>query len=263
VKLQGARVLITGASRGLGYELASVVAARGARVVLVARSADLIEKLAGELNGEAFAADLCDPTCIDGLVAAIERDGPIDILVNNAGVDHTGRLTEADPSALAALYGVNLIAPVLLTRAVLPGMLERGRGNIVNISSIAGTNSVPGLAPYSSSKAGLSHFSGCLRLDLDRHPVEVTLAELGPIESTMMTSLRSYGPTKRALDRLAVLRLERDLKMDAVVAALIDAIERDRPHLRMPKRNAMFPMLVESPRRITRVLLRGVDTDTD
>ncbi len=269
MKLERARVVVTGASRGLGADLAAVLAGRGARVVLVARTADVIAKLAKELDGEAFAADLAslaepaNPGGIDALVASIEREGPIDVLVNNAGVDLTGRLTDAEPSAIAALFAVNLVAPVLLCRAVIPGMLERGRGHIMNVSSLAGTNALPGLASYSSSKAGLTHFTAALREELHGKPVGVTLAELGPIESTMMASLRSYGPTRRSLDRLAQLRLQVDLRMETVVAALADAIERERQHVRMPLRDAAFPILAETPRALTRLLLSGVDRDHD
>ena len=263
MKLDGARVVVTGASRGLGAELVTAVAARGARVVLVARTAELIEKRAGDLGGEAYPADLADPAGIYALVHAIERDGPIDVLVNNAGVDLTGRLVNADPAAIAALYSVNLVAPVLLCRTVIPGMLQRGRGHILNVSSLAGTNVLPGLEPYSSSKAGLTHFTAALRDELHGKPIGVTLAELGPIDSTMMTSLRSYEPTRRALQRLATLRLQVDLRMDSVVSALVESIERERAHVRMPRRDAAFPILAETPRALTRLLLAGVDRHHD
>ncbi len=255
--------MVTGASRGLGAELAVAVAAKGARVALVARSANVITKLAADLGGDAYPADLTEHTALGELVAAIERDGPIDVLVNNAGVDLTGRLTELDPEAIASLFAVNLVAPVLLSRAVITAMLDRGRGHILNVSSLAGTNALPGLAPYSASKAGLSHFTSGLRAELRGQPIGVTLAELGPIESTMMDSLRSYGPARRALNRLATLRLQVDLAMDAVVSALVGAIENNRAHVRMPLRDAAFPFLAETPRALTRLLLTGVDHHGD
>jgi short-subunit dehydrogenase len=153
---------------------------------------------------------------------------------------------------------VNLLAPMLLSRAVLPGMLARGRGQIVNVSSLAGTNALPGVAPYSASKAGLTHFSAGLRAELKGTPVVTTLAEIGPVESSMMSHLWAHPPTARALRRLRMLRLEVDLDMGRVVDALTDAIEHDRRHLRMPKRDALFPMCAEAPRRLTEWLLAGV-----
>jgi short-subunit dehydrogenase len=256
--LPGARVVVTGASRGIGAALAAELAARGARVVLVARSVEPLEKLAAELGGEAFAADLADASAIEPLVRRIEAGGPIDVLVNNAGVDLTGDLVALPTDEIARLLAVNLCAPMLLCRAVIPGMRSRGAGHIVNVSSLAGTNAVPGLAPYSASKAGLSHFTAGLRAELKGTPITTTLAQVGTVESTMVDSLRAHEPTRRALARLERLHLAVDLDLRVVVDALADAIERDKRHLRLPKRDALFPLIVEVPRRVTELLLTGV-----
>jgi short-subunit dehydrogenase len=133
----------------------------------------------------------------------------------------------------------------------------------MNVSSLAGTNALPGLAPYSTSKAGLSHFTAALRAELKGTGITTTLAEIGPVESTMMQSLHGHPATERALVRLRQLQLAVELDMDAVVRALVDAIEHQRRHVRMPKRNALFPILTESPRRITEVLLTGVRAQDD
>ena len=258
MNLNGARVIVTGASRGIGEKIAQECAAKGARVAVVARSEEKLAKLAADIGGDAYAADFGDWRAVSPLVRRIEADGRVDVLVNNAGVDLTGRLTDLDERAIVQLYDVNLVAPVLLTRAVLPGMLERGRGHIVNVSSVAGTNALPGVAPYSSSKAGLSHFTAGLRADLKGTPVTTTLAEIGPVESAMMDSLRAHEPTRRALARLRKLRVTVDLDMDAVVAAIVDAIETDRRHVRLPKRNVVFPLLAEAPRRLTEWMLAGL-----
>jgi short-subunit dehydrogenase len=256
MKLAGARIVVTGASRGIGRQLATELAGRGASVVLVARSAELLEKLAAELGGEAFAADLTDARAIEPLVRAIESHGPIDVLVNNAGVDLTGELVELSSEAIESLLALNLRAPILMSRAVIPGM--RGRGHIVNVSSLAGTNALPGMAPYSASKAGLSHFTAGLRAELKGSPITTTLVEIGAVESTMIESVKSHAPTRRAFARLERLRLSFDLDIDVVVAALVDAIEHDKRHVRLPRRSALFPMIVEVPRRVTEYLLAGV-----
>jgi short-subunit dehydrogenase len=258
MKPAGARIVVTGASRGIGAALATELTARGAHVVLVARSAEPLEKLAAELGGEAYPADLADANTIEPLVRRIEADGPIDVLVNNAGIDLTGDLVTLPADDIARLVAVNLCAPMLLCRAVIPGMRSRGRGHIVNVSSIAGTNAVPGLAPYSASKAGLSHFTAGLRADLKGTPITTTLAQVGTVKGTMVDSLRAYEPTRRALRRLERLHVVSDLDMRVVVDALADAIEHDKRHVRLPKRDALFPVIVEAPRRLTELLLAGV-----
>jgi uncharacterized protein len=154
---------------------------------------------------------------------------------------------------------VNLIAPVLLSRAVIPRMRAQGHGHVVNVSSLAGTNALPGVAPYAASKAGLSHFTAGLRAELKGTGITTTLAEIGTIESTMMDSLRAHEPTRRALARLETLHLVRDLAMDDVADALVRAIDERRRHVRLPRRDAAFPLLTEAPRRLTEWLLAGVD----
>jgi short-subunit dehydrogenase len=263
MQLAGSRVVVTGASRGIGAELASRLAEKGARVALVARSQDAIAKLAADLGGDAYPADLADATTIEPLVRAIEADGPIDVLVNNAGVDLTGSLTELAPDRIQELIAINLVAPMLLSRAVIPAMRTRGRGHIMNVSSLAGTNALPGLAPYSTSKAGLSHFTAALRAECKGTGITTTLAVIGPVESSMMESLHSHPPTERALARLGRLGLAVELEMPVVVAALVDGIERERRHVRLPRRNALFPILTEAPRRITEMLLTGVRANDD
>jgi uncharacterized protein len=263
MKLSGARVVVTGASRGIGARLATQLAATGARVALVARSRDAIVDLATELGGEAYPADLADASTVGPLVRAIETDGPIHVLVNNAGIDLTGAFVDLDPARIRELIAVNLVAPMLLCRAVVPTMRLRGAGHIMNVSSLAGTNALPGLAPYSTSKAGLSHFTAALRAECKGTGITTTLAEIGPVESSMMQSLHGHPPTERALQRLATLRLAVELDMDQVVAALVHAIEHERRHVRMPKRSALFPILTEVPRRITEVLLTGVRAQDD
>jgi uncharacterized protein len=258
VKLDGARVVITGASRGIGEGLATEFAARGAQVALVARSEDALKKLAADLGGDAYAADLADASTIEPLVQRIEADGAIDVLVNNAGVDLAGVFTDLPSEAIEQLIAVNLVAPMLLSRAVIPGMRARGRGQIVNISSMAATNALPGLAPYSSSKAGLSHFTAGLRAELKGTPLTTTLVELGPVVGTMIDNLRTNERTRKALHRMATLRLAVDLDPADVVDGIVQAVENERRHLRMPKRDILFPMLCESPRRMTEWLLAGV-----
>jgi short-subunit dehydrogenase len=262
--IRGRRIVITGASRGIGAELARALAGRGAELALVARSRSDLEKVAADVGGaHVYAADLSDVDELDDLVGAIEADGAIDALVNNAGVDLAGRLCDTPADRIAQLIAVNLTAPIVLSRAVIPAMLQRGSGHIVNISSLSGTNSLPGIAPYSASKAGLSHFTAGLRAELRGTPITTTLVQIGPVVSEMMDSLRAHGPTRRAVERLGRLQLSYDLPMHVVVDAIVDAIEHNRRHVRLPRRDALFPLLVEAPRRLTEWLLAGVDHQRD
>ena len=146
--LANAHVVVTGASRGIGRELVDVLAARGARLALVARNGNTLDALVGQRGADRVAAypcDLGDRVALDRLIQRIESArGPIDVLVNNAGLDHTGAFTDMSAAELRAVVDVNLIATAELCRQVLPGMTRRRRGHVLNVSSIAG--SVPSAA---------------------------------------------------------------------------------------------------------------------
>jgi short-subunit dehydrogenase len=257
--LHAKRVVVTGASRGIGADLVRRFASVGAHVVLVARGADAIEKLAADLGGEAYPCDLGDRAQRDALIPRIEANGPIDVLVNNAGLLDTTAFDEMDPSSIDALIDVNLHAPIQLTRAALPAMLRRGSGRIVDISSMAGSSCLPGVAVYGATKAGLSHFNGYQRAELAGTGVSTTLVELGPVDNEMGNSLDDHGPMHRSLDRLRTLRLLKELPPERVARAIVRAVERDATFLRMPKRAAAFPVIATLPRQLGRVLMTGVD----
>lgn len=259
MNLSGKRVLITGASRGIGEQLAEKFAGAGARVALVARTEPALKELANRLNGTAHVADLADPDHVRGLIDRVESDGgAVDVLVNNAAIEHAGPFLAVTPTQLAAQLYLNLTAPMELCQQVIPGMLQRGAGSIVNISSVGGTNAVPGVASYSASKAGLSHFTAALRAEFKGTPLKTTLVELGPVATEMMQHLYDYPPTDRAVARLRHLGVIKEIKADHVAGKVVEAVRRDRRHLRMPKRDAIYPLLVEAPRRITELLLSGV-----
>jgi len=259
VELDGRRALITGASRGIGEALARRFAEAGADVALVARNEDAIRALADELGGTAHPADLADPAVVSGLVDRVEADGgPIDVLVNNAGLDGGGYFPAMEPGELDRVLHVNLVAVLQLCRQVLPGMLERGRGRIVNISSMAGAAAFPGMAAYAATKAGLSHFTETLALDLRGLPVGTTLVELGPIPTDMLDHVDTYQPTRDAFDRGYRLGLIVDVPRERVADEVVRAVERDRMHVRLPKRAAGYPLLTQLPRELTRLTLTGI-----
>jgi short-subunit dehydrogenase len=228
-------------------------------VALVARSREPLEKLASDLGGQAYVVDLSDPCQVNGLIDQVEANGPIDVLVNNAGVDHPGLVIELTEGDIGPVVQVNLVTPLDLCRQVLPGMLERGRGHIVNVSSLGGCNALPGLGIYSSTKAGLSHFTSALRAELKGTPVRTTLVQIGPTQTEMWDSVTSHPSFARAVQRLRREGLIVDLDPGVVADRIVAAVEGDRRHVRMPARDALFPLLVEAPRRITEWLLAGVD----
>ncbi len=149
---QDLRAVVTGASSGIGAAYARALAARGERVVLVARRADRLEALARERGGEPVAlvlpCDLAAPGAAGALRAALEARGvSVDLLVNSAGRGHTARFDTQSPEAIRAMIDVNVRAQVETTHAFLPGMRARGRGRIVNVAPVAGES--PDMIPRS------------------------------------------------------------------------------------------------------------------
>ncbi len=181
-------VVITGASAGIGAGIARELARAGASLTLVARRRDLLEQLAAEVGVPCHlvTADLADPTAsFDWLAEAEAALGPIDVLVNNAGVELVARYDQTDMVKAERLLRLNLLVPMQLTRAVLPGMLARGRGTIVDVASIAALNPMRGYVVYAASKAGLAGCSDALRSELLGTGVHVVTVYPGPIRTDM------------------------------------------------------------------------------
>ncbi|MBA2774329.1 MAG: SDR family oxidoreductase [Nocardioidaceae bacterium] len=259
MNLEGSRVLVTGASRGIGSALTTEFAAAGASVVLVGRDVAELEAVAGRTGGVAWQADLADVEQVHALVARVEAaTGPLDVLVNNAGVENAGDFVEQSAAAVEGTYQLNLLTPVALCRQVLPGMLSRGRGHIVNVSSLAAFSAFPGVAVYGSSKAGLTQFTAGLRADLRGRPVGTTIAELGPVATGMLARLMEYAPTSDSFARLYRLGLVADVQPEEVAQAVVAAVRTGRRHVRLPRRTAVAAQLASSPRRTTEWLLSGV-----
>jgi short-subunit dehydrogenase len=256
MELADRRVLVTGASRGIGRALAEGFAAAGAHVAVVARSEGPLKELAERLGGTAHAADLTDPVATVTLARRVEDEaGPVDVLVNNAGISHIGYFLS---QSAEQIYQVNLMAPVRLCRELLPRMIERGRGHVVNVSSLAGVISTPGLVHYGSSKAGLSHYTAGLRQELHGLPIGVTLVELGSVPTELDDQTRDWEPMRAFLARQRRGGDDR-VPLEAVVSAVVEAVRKDEPHVRLPRALAPLAMLSESPRRISRWLFRNVD----
>lgn len=190
-------VAITGASSGIGEALAREFARAGAKLSLVARRRELLEKLDRETGGTAFIAvqDLSDTArCTEWLAGAEAKHGPIDVLVNNAGMENVGATARSDPQEGVKLLNLNLVTPLLVTRAVLPGMLERRTGSIVQVASVAALSAPPGQAWYGASKAGLAMFGETLRYELEKTGVHLVMVYPGPVKTAMADSaVAKYG----------------------------------------------------------------------
>ncbi len=171
--LTGSRVLLTGASGGLGGAIARRLHARGADLVLTARRVDLLEDLRSELGGraEVLPADLSD---LASVAALAERAGRVDVLVANAGLPGSGNLLGFETAQVDRVLDVNLRAPIQLTRALLPAMKERGYGHIVFMSSMSGKVASPGASLYAATKFGLRGFALGLHNDLVGSGIGVT-----------------------------------------------------------------------------------------
>lgn len=170
--LTGKNALLTGGSRGIGPIIAHTLAREGVNLVLAARSADKLAAVAQSLSrlgirAITVPADLTDASQVESLFQRAEAElGPIDILVNNAAIEQVSHFAHLAPAEIQALVTTNLTAPLWLTRLVLPGMLARGSGHIVNIASIAGKKAPPYNAVYGATKAALIEWSGALRGEL-------------------------------------------------------------------------------------------------
>lgn len=175
--LQGRTALVTGASGGLGTHLARRLAREGMNVAVSGRREDALEAVAGELSQlgvktVAVPADLSNLNATDSLVERVEAGlGPIDLLVNNAGVESIGAFTSYTREELTSSVDVNLTAPLLLTHRLTPGMLERGRGHVVFIASVAGKVGPAFSEPYAATKAGLVGLTQSLRAEYLDAPV--------------------------------------------------------------------------------------------
>jgi short-subunit dehydrogenase len=229
-QLRGRNALITGAAGGLGGYIARALAAVGVNLVLSDLQEAPLDELIAELQGvgvevESVPADLMERDEAEGLVARAEDAlGPLDILVNNAGLEFSGPFLERTGDEIEGLTRVNLLALMLLTRSAMPGMLERGRGHVVNIASLAGKISFPYLATYGASKHGVVGFTACLRAEYGEGPVGFSAICPGFVSRVGM-----FGRIQeRVGEPPPVIRT---VPPEAVGEAVVTAIRSNRPEV--------------------------------
>jgi short-subunit dehydrogenase len=224
VNLVRGNVLVTGATGGIGQAIARAFAVRGASLILTGRRTEVLEALAAEACGRALACDLSDRAEVERLCdEAVGAE--LDVLVANAALPASGLLTELTQEEIDRMLEVNLRAPVALARALAPGMIERGRGHMVFVSSLSGKAANPASSIYSATKFGLRGFALGLREDLRPHRVGVSTVLPGFISDAGM-----FADAQRSQSiKLPPGVSTRTPKQ--VAAAVIKAIERNRAEL--------------------------------
>jgi NAD(P)-dependent dehydrogenase (short-subunit alcohol dehydrogenase family) len=198
--LKGQVAIVTGGGRGLGRAVAEMLASQGASVVVASRNApelDDVVRAIRKAGGHALAqtADVADERQVEELVLATERwVGPASILVNNAGmIDPLATLARSDPALWLRNISINIGGTYMPTRAVLPGMLERDFGRVLNVSSTAATRPSPGWTAYSAAKAGVVQMTRSLALEIEATGVTAVAYNPGPIDTPMQERLRRAG----------------------------------------------------------------------
>ncbi|MET9290963.1 SDR family NAD(P)-dependent oxidoreductase [Streptomyces sp. NPDC003077] len=213
--LHGAKVLVTGATGGIGRALAVALAARGGEVVLTGRRADILEPLAEKLGGRAIPADLADRHAPEKL---LEAAGPIDVLVANAALPAQGLLADYSLKEIDRALDVNLRAPIVMAKLAGEEMAARRRGHLVFISSLSGKAASGRSSLYNATKFGMRGFALALREDMRPHNVGVSTVCPGFISDAGM-----FADSGVSLPRGVGTRAPRD-----VARATIEAIEKDR-----------------------------------
>ncbi len=228
--LDGRRVLVTGASSGIGAGLAVAFAAAGATVGICARREERLREVLARCvehspSSRMWVTDLGRPEEVDWLArAAVEELGGVDVLVNNAGMPKRRNVTALDLATVEAVHHLNFISPVQLTLALLPQMLERGEGRIVNVSSVAATLSPPGEAAYAASKAALTVWSEGMAVDLWDTGVRVMVVYPGVVDTELFT-LPDNDPFTASVEMITV---------DECVQTVMDAFAKDALEVYVP-----------------------------
>lgn len=252
VRIEGTTALVTGASSGIGAALACDLAAAGASVALVARRAGRLAEIVTTLapgRSAAFPCDVRDAAAVAATVAAVrERFGAIALLVNNAGIGRYLPFLETSAEEVAAILETNLHGALHFTRAVLPEMLARRHGHVVNVASIAGRIGSRNHAVYCASKFALVGFSESLAYELEGTGVGVTLVNPGIIDTAFFDhqSFADFPAHARA----------RAIPPEAVSAAIVRAVRCGRREVTVPAIYALGTVLKTIAPRVFRRLMR-------
>jgi len=250
-KLAGLRVLVTGASQGIGRALVTEAAARGAKVLAAARSPELLAELAAEVRArsgiiETVAADVTKAEDRQAMVDAATRHfGGLDVLVNNAGIGATGHFMDSDPEVLRAIFETNFFGLTETTRVFLPVLKQGTTPAIVNISSVVGKRALPARSLYSSSKFAVAGFSEAIRAELAKDAIDVIVVSPGLTQTNF---------SKNMLEQKAKMQLDhlRGMTSEQVAKATLRALEKGQVDVTLTLQgkllvlvNRFFPWFVD------------------
>ncbi len=251
--LDRALAVVTGASSGIGAATARALAARGSHVVLLARNAERFTAVADDIKrrggkADIYPVDLANPGAIASAAAHMtEAHGAADILVNNAGAGRWLPILETGAEEAAAMMAVPYLAAFNVTRELLPGMLARHAGHIVNVTSVAARLGMPGAVAYSAARAAMEGFTNALRADLYGTGIGVTLAMFGTVE----TPYWAHNPGSRERLSARAARVP-SLSAETVATLICTAIEGNKRMVLAPKSfrflflmNRLFPAQVD------------------
>ncbi len=240
--LRGRRMLVTGASSGIGRAFVLQAARAGADAILVARREQELEQVAAEcerLGGRARirCTDLSDLDACRRLAETVLRDeGPVDVLVNNAGHSIRRSVTEYEPEDLERLVAVNYLGPMTLTLGLVPGMLARGGGHVVQVSTIGVQTGAPNFAAYVAAKAASDHFARSIRLELGGRGIDVTTLQVPLVRTAMLAPTRIYNAfpalrSETAARRIGWAVVKRPVRVAPRWATLLEVVHAVTPGL--------------------------------
>jgi 2-hydroxycyclohexanecarboxyl-CoA dehydrogenase len=235
VRLAGKTALVTGGASGIGAACCRRLAAEGARVAVCDVNVEGAREVAGEVDGEGFAMDVTDSASVRDALTGIEADlAPVDLLVNNAGTDQFGFFKDTDEALWQRIVDINLIGVMRATSAVLPGMIERGGGRIVNIASEAGRVGSSGSAAYSAAKGGVIAFTKTIAREGARYGVLCNAIAPGPIDTPLLNRAPAeLGELGRKVVDIMVgsTALRRMGKPDEVAAVVVFLCSEDSSYI--------------------------------
>lgn len=252
MKIPGSVSVISGSSSGIGEATSRLLASKGSSVILLARDAGRLGGVAADIQSRkgaayAYAVDLSDAKVLAAVAARIVAEhGSPDILINNAGAGRWLPLLDTSAEEAAAMMALPYLAAFNLTRELLPGMLKRGSGQIVNITSVASRLAWPGAVAYTAARAAMDAFTGALRADVKGSGVSVMLATFGTVETNYWKS--NPGSRENMPQRAASIKA---LTQENVAEAIVRGIERGERAVLQPAifkllfpLNALFPAAV-------------------